>query len=180
MGRMPFLVAVLASMPLGLLALRRPRATGVQDTMSMGEKQGFVGSWRMTFCEAAGPPTLGLATFGADGTVVTAEHPVVTPPVAAGAVFTSSGHGVWQSIAPDAAVVTFIGLGSLGQGILFGTATAHASIRLGPDGQTFRGDVVWTVADPSGTLLATYPGTFQATRIVIEAPELPTAAAQTT
>ena len=40
MDRMPFLVAVLASMPLGLLALRRPRATGVQDTMSMGEKQG--------------------------------------------------------------------------------------------------------------------------------------------
>jgi hypothetical protein len=138
------------------------------------DRQGFVGSWRMTFFEAEGPPTLALATFGADGTMVAAEHPVVTPPIAAGVIFTSAGHGAWQATGPDTAVFTCVGLGSYGQGILFGTATARSSITLGTDGQTFSGEVVWTVADREGNLLAIYPGTFQATRIVAEAPEMPT------
>lgn len=137
--------------------------------------QGFVGSWRMTFFEEEGPPTLALATFGADGTVVTAEHPVVTPPVAAGVIFTSSGHGAWQPTGADTAVFTFVGLGSYGQGILFGTATARSSITLGAGGQTFSGEVVWTITDPGGSPLATYPGRFQATRIVAEAPGTPVA-----
>jgi hypothetical protein len=124
----------------------------------------------MTFFETDGPPTLALATLGADGTVVAAEHPVVTPPIASGAVFTSSGHGAWAATGPRTAVFTLIGLGSYGQGILFGTATGRASITLGADDQTFSGEVVWTVADPAGNPLATFPGTFQATRIVAEAP----------
>lgn len=132
--------------------------------------QGFVGSWLLTFFEADGPPTLALATFGAEGTVVTAEHPVVTPPIATEAIFTSSGHGAWEATGPDTAVFTVVGLGSYGQGILFGTATARATITLGADGQTFSGEVVWTVADREGNPLATFPGTFQATRIVARAP----------
>lgn len=132
--------------------------------------QDLVGSWRMTFFEDEGPPTLALATFGADGTVVTAEHPVVTPPMAPGVIFTSSGHGAWQATGPDTAIFTFVGLGGDGQGNLFGTATARSSITLGADGQTFSGEVVWTIVDPGGSLLATYPGRFQAMRIVAEAP----------
>jgi hypothetical protein len=92
MRRAPVFVTILASVPLSLFALRRTRPTSVHDTTTMPKRQGFVGSWRMTFFEAVGPPTLGLATFGADGTVVTAEHPVVMPPIAPGVVFTSSGH----------------------------------------------------------------------------------------
>jgi hypothetical protein len=137
--------------------------------------QDFVGSWRITFFEADGPPTLALATFGADGTVVTAEHPVVTPPIVQGVIFTSSGHGAWLATGPDTAIVTVVGLGSHGEGVLFGTATARSSLTLGPDGKTFSGEVVWTVADPRGATLATYPGTFQATRIVAEAPATPPA-----
>jgi hypothetical protein len=136
--------------------------------------QGFVGSWRMTFYEAEGPPTLALASFGADGVVVAAEHPVVTPPIATGAIFTSSGHGAWKATGPDTAVFTCVGLGSYGHGILFGTATARSSIALSADEQTFSGEVVWTIADPDGNPLATYPGSFQATRIVAEAPGIST------
>jgi hypothetical protein len=133
---------------------------------------GFVGSWRMTYFEAEGPPSLALATFGADGTVVAAEHPVVTPPMAPGPIYTSSGHGAWAATGPDTAVVTIAGLGSLGAGVLFATATASASLTLGADGNTFSGEVVWTIADPDGNELATYPGTFQATRIAAEAPDM--------
>ena len=133
------------------------------------EQRGFVGSWLMTFFEEDGPPTLALATISADGTVITSEHPVVTPPVATGVIFTSAGHGAWQATGPDTATVTFVGLGSYGDGALFGTATARSSITLGADGQSFGGEVVWTVAGPDGNVLATYPGAFSATRIVAEA-----------
>ena|GEM_PF-3006207 len=136
-------------------------------------ERSFVGSWRMTFFEDGGPPTLALATVGADGTVVAAEHPIVTPPIAPSAVFTSSAHGAWAPTGPDTAVFTIVGLGSYGEGILLGTATGRSSITLGEDGQSFRGDVVWTIADPAGNALATFPGTFQATRIIAEGPELP-------
>jgi hypothetical protein len=134
------------------------------------DRRGFVGSWMMTFLEEDGPPTVALATIGADGTVVSSEHPVVTPPVAAGAVFTSAGHGAWRATGPDTAIVTFVGLGSYGDGALFGTATARSRITLGADGQSFSGEVVWTVAGPDGHVLATYPGAFSATRIVAETP----------
>ena len=173
MRRALLFAAVLAGAPLGLLAAARTGPTAASNSTPMAGGQGFVGAWRMTFFEAEGPPTLALATFSSDGSVVAAEHPVVTPPIASGAIFTSAGHGAWQATGPDTAVFTAVGLGSYGQGVLFGTATARARITLGADGHTFSGEVIWTVADPEGTLLATYPGTFQATRIVAEVPGLP-------
>ena len=134
------------------------------------EQQGFVGSWLITFFEEDGPPTLALATLGADGTVVTAEHPVVTPPIAHGPVYTSSGHGAWQATGPDSAIITFVGLGSYGEGVLFGTVTANATITLAPDRQAFDGAVRFTIADHGGNTLGTFPGSFRATRITPEAP----------
>jgi hypothetical protein len=133
------------------------------------EQQGFAGSWLITFYEEDGPPTLALATLSADGTVVTAEHPVVTPPIAHGPVFTSSGHGAWQATGPDTAALTFVGLGSYGEGVLFGTVTANATIALAPDGQTFDGDVLFTIAERGGNTLGAFPGSFRATRITAEA-----------
>jgi hypothetical protein len=149
------------------------QSTLLNTSNEMSQQQGFVGSWLVTFFEEDGPPTLALATFGADGTVVTAEHPVVTPPIATGAVFTIAGHGAWQATGPDTAVATFVGLASYGEGILFGTATARSSMTLGSDRQTFSGSVVWTIADPAGNVLATYPGAYRATRIIAEGPREP-------
>jgi hypothetical protein len=126
----------------------------------------LVGSWRMTFFEADGPPTLMLATIGADGTVVTAEHPVVTPPIAPGVVFTSSGHGAWAASDGMTATFTVVGLGSLGEGVLLGAVTAQGTIRLDTDGDSFSGDVLWTIAAPAGNVLAAFPGQLAGTRIV--------------
>jgi hypothetical protein len=131
--------------------------------------QGLVGSWRLTVFEDEGPPTLALATFGTDGTVVTAEHPVVTPPGAPGVIFTSSGHGMWKARGPDTAIFTFVGLGSNGQGQLFAVVDLRARITLGTNGQEFSGEFVATISDRSGDTLATYPGTLQALRIAAEA-----------
>src|SRR5688500_11690840 len=128
----------------------------VQDVARPADGQGFVGSWRLTVYEAEGPPTLALATLGGDGTVVTAEHPVVTPLVASGPIFASGGHGAWQATGPDAAILTFVGLGSEGQGSLFGTVTIRAGITLDVDGQAVSGEFVATLADPKGTAMATF------------------------
>jgi hypothetical protein len=142
------------------------------------EGQGFVGSWQITVFEREGPPTLALATCGADGTLVTAEHPVVTPPDAPGPIFASAGHGAWRTTGPDAAIFSTVGLGSTGQGTLFAVVTFRAAVTLGADGQTFSGEFVATVADRAGTTMATFPGTLQGTRIAAEAPAVPTAGTQ--
>lgn len=136
----------------------------------MARHSGIVGSWWATVFETDGPPTRALFTFGADGTMVTAEHPVVTPPGAPGVIFTSSGHGAWEATGPESAIFTFIGLGSDGQGHLFGVVTVRGGVTLGADGQTLSGDIVATIADREGNTLATFPMTLQGTRIVAAAP----------
>ena len=138
----------------------------------MSQQLGFVGSWRAAIFEDDGPPTQALFTLGADGTLVSAEHPIVTPP-GAGRVFTSSGHGAWAADGPDTAIATFVGLGSVDEGVLFGSVTIRTAITLDAGGQTCAGRFVATLADPDGNSLATFPGTLKATRIVAEAPEMP-------
>ena len=133
------------------------------------QHQGFVGSWRATIFETDGPPTQALFTLGADGTLVSAEHPIVTPP-GAGRIFTSSGHGAWMADGPGTAIITFVGLGSREEGTLFGTVTIRAAVALDAGGHTCRGQFVATLADPDEHPLATFTGTLEATRIVAEAP----------
>jgi hypothetical protein len=131
-----------------------------------------VGSWHATVYETDGPPTRGLCTFGADGTMVTAEHPVVTPPGAPGVIFTSSGHGAWKAAGPDRVIFTFAGLGSDGAGNLYCVVTFRGDVTLNRGGAGFAGDVVATIADPAGATLAVFPLTIDGTRIVAEAPEM--------
>src|SRR5687767_4099415 len=91
----------------------------VRETAPPGADTVLVGSWLLTIFETDGPPTRGLVTVHADGTLVSAEHPVVTPPGAPGVIFTSSGHGSWQPTDGDEASFAFVALGSDGTGNLF-------------------------------------------------------------
>jgi hypothetical protein len=142
----------------------------VQNAAPPAAGQGFVGSWRITVYAADGLPTLALAAVAADGTLVTAEHPVVTPPDA-GVVFASAGLGAWKAAGPNTAILTYVGLGCDGQGKLFGTVTIRAVVTLRTDGQEFSGEFVATIAEPGGSTIGTFPGTLRATRIVAEAPQ---------
>jgi hypothetical protein len=149
--------------PLATLSYSRPSA----DLDVTNED--FVGAWRLTVVEANGSSSQALATVGADGTMVTAEHPVVTPPITDGPVFTSSGRA-WRATGPGTAVFSFVGLGCDGNGTFFGTVTIRSEITLAAGGETFSGEFAATIADPTGKTLAVIPGTIQATRIVAEAP----------
>jgi hypothetical protein len=90
-------------------------------------------------------------------------------------VFLSAGHGAWDATGSDTAIFTFADLQADGQGNPDGTGIVRASITLDPDGQAFSGEYVRTFADPAGNTVAIIPGTVQASRIVAEAPEMPTA-----
>lgn len=177
MRRFLHFISVLAIVLFGLVSLAHTGPTSAQDGTPPPEGQGFVGSWLMTISAADGAPFLGLATFSADGTVVASPHPVALPPPGGPGVVTfwSAGHGASETTGPDATIFTFVALIADGQGSPVGTVTIRGSLELGADGQTFSGDATATFTDPGGNTVAILPETIQATRIVAEAPELPSA-----
>ena len=132
----------------------------------MSEHAAAVGSWQMTVYETDGPPTRGLCTFGADGTMVTAEHPVVTPPGAPSVIFTSAGHGAWRATGPDVVEFTVVALGSDITGHLFTAVTFRGDARFDQDAMSFTGAVVATLDDPNGTEMAVFPLRIEGRRIV--------------
>ena len=167
MRRTSLVLSMLAGIarPLATAANARPMAS--RDLSN----QDFVGSWQLTVVEANGSTSRALATLGADGTLVTAEHPVVTPPVADGPIFTSSGHGAWRATGPGTAVFSFVGLACDGSGTFFGSVTIRSQFVLDAGGETFGGEFTATIADPAATTLAVIPGTLRGTRMFAEAPE---------
>jgi hypothetical protein len=177
MRRASLIVSVIAIVLFGLIASGRTGPTAAQDGTPMAAGQGFIGSWQVIVSFAEGPPSRSLGTIDADGTIVASIPPVMPWPGAPGDVlFLSSAHGAWEATGSDSAIVTFVGLVADGQGKLFGTATFRASATLDPDGETFSGSNLVTIADEAGNTVATRQGTIQATRIVAEAPEMPAAA----
>jgi hypothetical protein len=154
--------------------------TSVENNPLPNEEWGFVGSWSITVFETEGPPTRALFTLGAGGTLVTAEHPVVTPPGAPGPIFTSSGHGAWRVSGPNEASFTYIGLGSDGHGNLFAVVTFRGSLALGADRHTLKGEMIASLDDPQGTTMATFPMTLEGTRIVAEPSREPSTGAPIT
>ena len=160
--------SILSIAPLGLLTMARTSPAVNQDAIPTSGKERFAGSWRVTYFETDGPPTQALFTLGVDGTMVTAEHPVVTPPGAPSVIFTSSGHGEWTAVSPESATFTFVGLGSDVQGQLWAVVTYRGGIILDATGQTLSGEFVATIADPEGNTMATFPMRLNGSRIVAE------------
>jgi hypothetical protein len=154
--------------------------TSVEHTPAPAEGSGFIGSWSLTVFESDGPPTRELLTLGADGTLVSAEHPVVTPPGGPGAIFTSSGHGAWKASGPNEALFTYIGFGSDVSGNLFAVVTFDGSLTLGTDRHTLKGEMTARIDDPQGTTMATFPMTLEGTRIVAETLKAPSTGAPIT
>jgi len=115
--------------------------------------------------------------MGAGGTLVTAEHPVVTPSGAPGAIFTSSGHGAWRASGLNEALFTYVGLGSDSYGNLFAVVTFRGSLVLGADQHTLKGEMTAGIDDPQGTTMATFPMTLEGTRIIAETSRVPSTGA---
>ena len=168
MRRVPFLaallaVAVTAVLVLGASQLRAVAQTGTPPAVG----QGFVGAWRLTSENPAGT-SQGLLTLMADGTVIFTGRPVAPtggePPVA----FISAGHGAWAQSGPTTAAASFTVFITDGKGNFLWVVTDSVEMTLNPDGTSWSGPYSSTTADPSGNVLATVPGTAEATRITLQ------------
>jgi hypothetical protein len=175
MRRVPFLaallvVAVAAAFILGSAQLR----TGAQDATPAAADGGFVGAWRITSENPAGT-SQGLLTLMADGTVLFSGRPAAPtggdPPV----VFISAGHGAWEQTGPDTAAASFTVFIADGAGNFLWVVTDSVEMTLGADGNSWSGPYSSTTADPGGTVLATVPGTAEATRITVQPVATPAA-----
>jgi hypothetical protein len=180
MRRFALVLSALAIVLLGLLGAAGGGWTLAQEDTTDGGPD-LAGSWRAVISLADGRTVVALSTYGADGTVVSSGLPAQPAPPDAppGVVFVSPGHGTWEATGPDAANATYIHLRASAEGQPLGTLTVRIAVTLGADGQSFGGDLATTLADPTGTPLATFAGTVQATRIAAEAPGTPAAGTPT-
>jgi hypothetical protein len=132
----------------------------------------LAGSWLVTVFEPDGPPTWALFTLAADGTMVASEHPVVTPPGGPGAVFTSTGHGAWETGVAEDVRFAYVGLGSDGQGSLVATVTCRGRLMPAADPDTLTGEMVATVETAEGGI-AEFALRLLGTRITTSSPSHP-------
>jgi hypothetical protein len=164
------LIGVAMALALGQMQLR----TGAQDASPVAAGGGFVGAWRITSENPAGV-SQGLLTLMADGTVAFSGRPVAPtgsePPV----VFISAGHGAWEQTSPTTAAASFTVFIADGQGNFLWVVTDSVEMTLGPDGNSWSGPYSSTTADPTGNVLATVPGTAEATRITVQPVATPAA-----
>ena len=174
MYRVPIVVMIVAVVLLGVAGIGIQPTAGIDAATPGAEGTGFVGSWRVAVSPEQGPPEVSFGTFNAEGTLVTAVSPVLPAPPDAPSpvVFTSAGHGAWEETGADTARITFVLLTADAQGTPLGTATVRGHLTLSADAQSFRGEVVRTLTDPTGTTLMTGPAMVEGTRILAEAPEL--------
>jgi hypothetical protein len=170
MHRTSVLLSVILVVLVGLVAVGRRELTTAQDA---ADAQGLVGSWRTTVSIPGGPPpSTSLSTIHDDGTIVSSGFPAQVPPPGSpvSVIFVSSGHGSWEATGPNDAIFTFVEQWADGQGDPLLTLTVNSTATLGDDGQTFTGSFDSTIADLTGNIVASFPGTVQGTRIVAEGP----------
>ena len=144
--------------------------TVIAESAATAKASDLVGSWSITVSETEGLPTRMLLTLNADGTLVTAEHPVVTPPGAPGPIFTSSGHGSWRTPDQENAEFMFVTLGSDGSGELFAIVTSSGVLEFSAGRNIVVGEMTATIDDPTGKRLAVFPLTLRGVRIDIQPP----------
>jgi hypothetical protein len=137
----------------------------------MAGQSGFNGAWLVTATDQD-TPERSLATFGADGIVLTSPPPVF-PPLGPSleAVYTSAGHGTWEATGPDSAVGSFVILTADRHGNALMTVTVRARLKLGDGGQSWTGEGLRHFADAAGNTLTTQPAIVTGERIAAVAPD---------
>ena len=132
----------------------------------------FVGSWKVEVSIPGQGGYSGLATYMADGTTIHSR--TLAQAAQRGTVMLiSPAHGVWQASGERESRITFVGLNADDHGTFLGSATISGTQRLSADGQSYTGEYLVTVMDPSGAVVAAIPGTATAERITVETATLP-------
>jgi hypothetical protein len=140
---------------------------------------GFVGSWRIAVSPdaLADVQTLGpaLATFGADGTMISAGSPVIIAPPGSPfpLLIASAGHGTWESTNEQSSAFTFLVLLAEQGGTAHAVVTISGIAELDASGDTFAGEYSAKTVGQTGRTLAEGHGALSGTRIAVEQMVMP-------
>ena len=146
-----------------LAALVSPTVACAQQASAQqanGNAEGLEGAWHViTTPEGPGapPPLPVLIVFAAGGGLVDSGRPPGTP-----------GFGAWVRSGANTFALTFLALRFDPQGHVAGTTKVRAQANLSADGNTYTGPGLTELFDATGTLLASFKSTAQATRITVE------------
>jgi len=186
----PVSIAAVALVGLVTLGATGLRATAQDATPIVGGAQTedatpaamaahpIVGSWRVNLAVTGAMDQEGaLATFAADGTVLSSVKPVSPAPPDApfGQIFASLAHGTWTVVGPNQVAFTIVRLQTDENGNYLGTVTVPAVLDVSSDGQRLSGPFTYAVADPAGNVVASGTGTAEGTRIAVEPMATPAA-----
>jgi hypothetical protein len=148
------LLAVLAVVLVGLIALGRASGSSAQDGTPPAGLAGhpLVGSWIVN--DPQGQPS--VTAFTADGVVVDAE--------------TGGGTGIgsWQATGERTAAFTFVIQASDAAQHFTGTIVIRGTAEVDASGDTFTAPYSYTVVQEDGTVLDSGTGTVTGTRLPIE------------
>ena len=127
---------------------------------------GFVGGWRFTDLNFDVPS---LVTFATDGNVFVSNLPVEPVPqeLDVQMLLLSPGVGVWEAVAEDRAAFTYVYLYADETGTFQSSATLSGVLEIADDGQTLGGEYAFEVREPEGTVVHSYTGAVEGTRIGI-------------
>jgi hypothetical protein len=127
-----------------------------------GKLDGLVGSWKVSVTVVKQDATFpGLLTFTSDGIVLADEPP---------SPFETTGHGAWEATGKDSADFTFVALIGSESGTLSATVKVMGSLVYDAGTDTWQGPFTIRITDADGAEVLADDGTFDATRIVVEAP----------
>jgi hypothetical protein len=131
----------------------------------------LVGSWAVAVTVQGQPPLVlpNLATFAADGTVVVAAPPRLPELPGTGGTtdLFSGGHGAWIASGERGARVRFAFLVSDQNGQFASTNTVRGILEVDATGNAYLGSFDLDIADPTGHVIASSSGTWQAVRIAV-------------
>jgi hypothetical protein len=138
---------------------------------------GFVGSWMGTATATSVPlpPLTTMLTFTRDGNVLEGHRPFLPANLSPiGPLVLSPGHGAWirTGLHEFAVTIKIIYEGTADNPASAGQVAALETVRFkiayDPRTDTLSGNLLDDIRDPSGNPIFSGPGTFSATRIVVD------------
>lgn len=177
MRRISVLLSVVVNVLLGFVAVVGGGGTRAQGSTPMPGPRSIVGSWWVTLAVTGlMDQEAGLATFAADGTLLSSVKPV--SPAPPGAPFrhivASLGHGSWTAVETGRGTFTFVRLQTDESGNYLGAVTVRGVFDVSSDGGRWSGPFTYEVADPAGNIVASGTGTADGAPIAVEPMGTPT------
>jgi hypothetical protein len=145
-----------------------PGATAQEATPPGMAAHPIVGAWRVV-PDPPYPPLV-LILYHADGTVLfSAPSGSPAEPGAAHAVtFETPAYGVWERTGERSVALSATLIDTDEAGTFLGTLNFHGTVQIDETGDAYTYAGVVEPADPSGTVVATFPVTTSATRIRVD------------